>query len=83
MQRILTVFGSLAVFCSCHGALAAPSASVIYGFQGGTDAYFPQTGLVLGKSGVLYGVTSYGGANGKGAVFALTPPASCMARRDT
>jgi hypothetical protein len=63
--------------------------SVLYSFSGsGGDGAFPLAGVVLGKNGVLYGTTTYGGsatsgspcngygATGCGTVFQLTPPAA-------
>jgi uncharacterized repeat protein (TIGR03803 family) len=54
--------------------------SVVYSFQGGSDGFFPQAGLLAGKHGVLYGTTSNGGYTGGycsslgcGTVFKLTP----------
>lgn len=40
------------------------------------DGVLPCAGLTLGKSGILYGTTSEGGAYGGGTVFRLTPSAS-------
>ncbi|MGD0364586.1 MAG: choice-of-anchor tandem repeat GloVer-containing protein [Bryobacteraceae bacterium] len=61
--------------------------TVIYSFTAlNDDGAYPTAGLVLGKNGVLYGTTSYGGsaatglgcyywgATGCGTVFQLTPP---------
>jgi uncharacterized repeat protein (TIGR03803 family) len=39
------------------------------------DGSFPQSTLVMDAAGALYGTTLYGGANGTGSVFKLTPPA--------
>jgi len=53
------------------------SESVLYSFQGGTDAADganPGAGLTAGKSGVFYGTTFAGGSTGNGTVFQLTPP---------
>jgi hypothetical protein len=47
--------------------------SVIYSFVDGPGGYHP-LGLTTGPSGILYGVTTFGG-NGHGVVFSLTPPA--------
>jgi uncharacterized repeat protein (TIGR03803 family) len=48
--------------------------AVLYSFTGGTDGYAPNYGpLLIGNNGVLYGMTSGGGANGAGAAFSLTP----------
>jgi hypothetical protein len=63
--------------------------SVLYSFTAsGGDGAFPAAGVILGKNGVLYGTTTYGGsatsgsscnsgagATGCGTVFQLTPPA--------
>jgi uncharacterized repeat protein (TIGR03803 family) len=72
---------------------AAPGAAwtetVIYNFTAANgDGAFPVTGVVLGKNGVLYGTTGYGGVTsgspcsligvvvGCGTVYELTPPTS-------
>jgi len=55
--------------------------NVIYSFTGGSDGRQPNSGVVLGASGVLYGTASWGGTvgaacpSGCGTVFALTPGA--------
>ena len=53
--------------------------NVLYTFPSsdGVEGYYPAYGVVLGKHGVLYGTTMYGGPNGNGTggvVFALLPP---------
>jgi uncharacterized repeat protein (TIGR03803 family) len=45
---------------------------VLHSFGDGTDGVDPRAGLIDVK-GTLYGTTQYGGANGDGTVFALTP----------
>jgi hypothetical protein len=64
--------------------------SVLYSFSGSdSDGACPAAGVVLGKNGVLYGTTTYGGsatsgsqcnsgfgATGCGTVFQLTPSAA-------
>ncbi len=52
-------------------ALAAPTFSTIYSFSG-PDGSNPNGKLLPGASGVFYGTTFYGGADGKGTVFQLT-----------
>jgi uncharacterized repeat protein (TIGR03803 family) len=51
--------------------------AVLYTFSGGNDGAMPEAiltaGLVLDKSGNLYGVTPEGGADGYGLVYKLTP----------
>jgi uncharacterized repeat protein (TIGR03803 family) len=49
---------------------------VLFAFDNtGTDAYNAGSGAILDSKGNLYGVTNEGGANGKGAVYELSPPA--------
>jgi uncharacterized repeat protein (TIGR03803 family) len=63
--------------------------SVIYAFTGmNGDGAYPSASVVIGKNGVLYGTTQFGGsatsgspcsyygATGCGTVFQLTPPAT-------
>jgi uncharacterized repeat protein (TIGR03803 family) len=50
--------------------------TILYSFTGNTgtlDGSYPQGRLVMDGSGNLYGATYYGGANGAGTVFKLTP----------
>jgi uncharacterized protein YceK len=60
--------------------------TVLYSFQAGKDGAFPLLGLVVDKTGALYGGTANGGAGpcpatpgqpaGCGIIFKLTPPAT-------
>ena len=45
--------------------------TLIYSFVGGTDAVNPVAGVSLDASGDVFGTTSFGGANGVGAVYQL------------
>jgi choice-of-anchor C domain-containing protein len=54
--------------------------AVIHPFHGGSDGAMPAAGVIIDKSGNLYGTTSAGGGSancnaGCGTVFKLTPPA--------
>jgi uncharacterized repeat protein (TIGR03803 family) len=58
---------------------------VLHTFAAGADGAGPQSTMVIGKGGVLYGTTVYGGTGkcytyeqpaGCGTVFSVTPPAS-------
>lgn len=54
--------------------------SLIYGFTGGTDGLSPESGLIIGQDGALYGTASGGGylscgGGGCGVAFRLSPPA--------
>jgi len=58
---------------------APPGERIVYAFRGGTDGSDPAGGLILGRNGVLYGTTFFGGGTGCldnagcGTVFALRP----------
>jgi uncharacterized repeat protein (TIGR03803 family) len=45
----------------------------LYAFTGGTDGLYSFSNLVFDSAGNLYGTTAYGGANGDGVVFKVTP----------
>jgi hypothetical protein len=61
--------------------------AVLHSFTGSPDGAYPLAGVVIGKNGVLFGTTFYGGSGdsipcyigpitlGCGVVFSLTPPA--------
>jgi len=40
------------------------------------DGIYPEARVLFGPDGLLYGTTSYGGAEGYGTVFSLRPPAT-------
>ena len=52
----------------------------LYAFAGGNDGFSPQSGVVFGPNGSLYGTTTAGGVGcgswGCGTVFNLRPPAT-------
>jgi uncharacterized repeat protein (TIGR03803 family) len=50
--------------------------SVIYSFNNSPDGYFPNSGVILDDAGNLYGTTYYGGTDGVGTVYQLTPSGS-------
>jgi uncharacterized repeat protein (TIGR03803 family) len=45
----------------------------IHAFKGGDDGAYPEAGLVVDRSGALYGTTGGGGKDSIGTVFKLTP----------
>ena len=51
------------------------SETILHTFGVGKDGLQPFGGIVFGPDGSLYGTTSYGGAQGAGTVFRLTPDA--------
>lgn len=52
----------------------AQTYTVLYHFEGGSGAGYPQGNLAMDADGVLYGVTR-NGSTSAGAVYSLTPPA--------
>jgi len=50
--------------------------AVLHNFTGGPGGRIPAGSLAIGRNGVLFGTTGYGGAFFAGTVFALKPPAS-------
>jgi len=58
---------------ACLTALCSWMETVIYRFAGDPDGWKPNGNLVFDQAGNLYGTTLYGGANGRGTVYELTP----------
>jgi uncharacterized repeat protein (TIGR03803 family) len=51
----------------------------VYDFTGDTDGAFPDSGVVFGPDGSLYGTTNFLGPFNNGAIYQLRPPdASCQ-----
>ncbi|MGH6834130.1 MAG: choice-of-anchor tandem repeat GloVer-containing protein [Methylocella sp.] len=50
--------------------------TMLFAFNGYSDGRSPLGGVILDKSGALYGTTRDGGAYSLGTVFKLTPPAA-------
>ena len=58
---------------ACLTSLCSWDQTVIYEFQGNPDGWQPTGNLVFDNAGNLYGITTYGGIYGLGAVYELTP----------
>jgi uncharacterized repeat protein (TIGR03803 family) len=67
--------GTGAVFELSPQAGGGWSEKVLYSFgpNGGTDGILPTASVIFDGSGNLYGTTDYGGAQGGGIAFELTP----------
>jgi uncharacterized repeat protein (TIGR03803 family) len=65
-------FAILVVSLFMMGIGASAQEAVVHNFDD-FDGQQPIAGLIIDHSGNLYGTTFYGGANGDGAVFELTP----------
>lgn len=49
---------------------------MLYSFAGGTDGINPQTSLIQGQDGALYGTTGWGGLFNEGTLFKINPDGS-------
>jgi uncharacterized repeat protein (TIGR03803 family) len=61
---------------SIAGAAVAQTVTPLYSFGAPPDAYGQTSAVVFDSAGNAYGTSTQGGANGYGAVFQLTPPAT-------
>jgi uncharacterized repeat protein (TIGR03803 family) len=52
------------------------SLTTLYSFTGGIDGSNPSGGLLQASDGNFYGVTTFGGTNGLGTLFSVTPGGS-------
>ncbi|MFY9743666.1 MAG: choice-of-anchor tandem repeat GloVer-containing protein [Candidatus Sulfotelmatobacter sp.] len=68
-----TVVISAALVLIAASSASASQYKVIYTFQSTSGAYDLQTQMIADAAGNLYGVSQFGGANGLGAVFELSP----------
>jgi uncharacterized repeat protein (TIGR03803 family) len=66
-------YGSGVVFELTPRGVGEWNFRTIYSFRGQPDGSFPYAALLFDRSGNIYGTTYYGGANGIGAVYELSP----------
>jgi uncharacterized repeat protein (TIGR03803 family) len=69
-------YGQGTVFELRPNASGGWNEKVLRNFGSGTDGAQPQGGLIFDSVGNLYGATTYGGTEGEGAVFEMSPLAS-------
>lgn len=67
---LLNLLASVAL---AHAGWCAPKYTVMHSFSGGNDGEMLWGSLLLDAQGNTYGTTYYGGANGAGTVFQLSP----------
>src|SRR5215510_8572712 len=67
------MYGSGVVFELTPTAVGEWDFRTLYSFHGQPDGSFPYGALLRAPSGKLYGTTYYGGENGIGAVYELSP----------
>lgn len=75
MEKLSFLKNACIIFVMCTGmAIAAPAQAVttLYSF-GYYDGHFPYAGLIQATDGNFYGTTPWGGANGPGTAFKITP----------
>jgi uncharacterized repeat protein (TIGR03803 family) len=82
------IYGKGAVFKLTVAAKGLWPEAVLHAFRGGLEGAVPAAGVIVDKSGSLYGTTSEGGGNancslGCGTVFKLAPPSSGTAWPET
>jgi uncharacterized repeat protein (TIGR03803 family) len=65
-------YGTVFKLTPPDGDQTAWTETVLYRFRGGGDGAYPDSGLIAGQPGVLYGTTQGGGESNSGAVFRLT-----------
>jgi uncharacterized repeat protein (TIGR03803 family) len=79
MRGVAAIILALGLALSSRMALAQatppPPVTNLYSFTGGADGGLPMAGVILDRSGALFGTSGIGGAWGSGTVFRLTPPA--------
>jgi len=68
--------GSNGVVYELSPAQGSWNINVLYRFMGGSDGQYPEDGVVMDRSGNLYGSTFLGGADSVGTVYELTQGAS-------
>ena len=66
-------YGSGVVFELTPSGVGEGNFRTIYSFRGQPDGSFPYGALLFDRSGNIYGTTYYGGVNGIGAVYELSP----------
>jgi len=66
-------YGSGLVFQLDAGGFGERDLKPLYSFRGQPDGSFPYGALLFDRSNYIYGTTYYGGANGIGAVYKLSP----------
>jgi uncharacterized repeat protein (TIGR03803 family) len=65
--------GGAASFGTVYKLSNSGKETVLYSFTGGADGSAPYAGLVMDRSGKLYGTTRFGGSSDGGTVFEVNP----------
>jgi len=69
-------FGSGIVFKLNPAGVGERDLRVLYSFRGQPDGSFPYGAIIFDQAGNIYGTTYYGGVNGIGSVYKLSPQPS-------
>jgi uncharacterized repeat protein (TIGR03803 family) len=70
-----TVFNLRPPPTACKSALCPWMETVLHRFTGTNDGFNPEGSLLFDQAGNIYGTTIYGGLNGFGTIYELTPSA--------
>ncbi len=68
-----TVFGGSGGAGTVFKLASNGTETILYSFKGGNDGSAPEAGVIMDKSGNLYGTTATGGPFGGGTVYKLNP----------
>jgi uncharacterized repeat protein (TIGR03803 family) len=68
-----TSAGGVSGFGTVYKLSNSGKETVLYSFTGGADGSVPYAGLVMDRSGKLYGTTPFGGSSDGGTVFEVNP----------
>jgi uncharacterized repeat protein (TIGR03803 family) len=69
-------YGSGVVFQLEAGGFGERELKTLYSFRGQPDGSFPYGALFIDRLGYIYGTTYYGGTNGIGTVYKISPTAA-------
>ena len=71
--RVARLILALTILAFAGAAQTAPAFSTLYSFTGGANGANPGAEVIIETNGSLFGTTPYGGTEGYGTVFELTP----------
>ena len=82
MLRFSFKYVLVMLFLTLSSMAFAGMPQTIYAFTGSPDGNFPNSGVVSSTNGTLYGTTYYGGTNGLGTVYKISPAGGGTDQRD-
>ena len=76
MSSLRTAVQGFAATVAITLALRGQTLNVLHTFEQNQRGYQPQTGVIIGPGGSLYGTTPFGGVAGLGVVYEVAPPSA-------